>query len=108
MRARKDQAELHLGAAVGDGRVRVDHVDDVVAHRKHVTPGAQVSRFPRQGSGESQLRGAPATGSCGLTDRPTVRFSAVSATHLAQRRAGASAPATNTVFVSSCGVAPSG
>ena len=41
-RTREDQIELHLGAAVGDERMRVHHVDQVVAGGQHVTPRAEI------------------------------------------------------------------
>ena len=41
-RTREGQRELHLRAAIGDVRMRVDHVDEVVAGRQHVAPGAEV------------------------------------------------------------------
>ena len=41
-RPREDEIELHLRTAVGDERMRVDHVDQVVAGRQHVAPGAEI------------------------------------------------------------------
>ena len=41
-RPRECQVELNLGAAVGDERMRVHHVDQIVAGSQHVTPCAEI------------------------------------------------------------------
>src|SRR5689334_16298457 len=41
-RTRKNEIELHFRLSIRNERVRVDHVDQVVAGRQHMTPGAEI------------------------------------------------------------------
>src|SRR5215469_9374772 len=40
--ARKDDVELHLRPAVSDEGMIVNHVDQFIARRQHVAPGAEI------------------------------------------------------------------
>src|SRR5579871_1705569 len=46
LRARKNQAELHLWPAIGDQRMSVDEVNQVVAPGQHVGPCSQIFLEP--------------------------------------------------------------
>src|SRR6516165_4116465 len=55
--ARESNVELNIGTTVRDERMRMDHVDKVVAGHQHVTPSAQVLFEPvRRAETKMQLR----------------------------------------------------
>ncbi len=109
--SREDHVELNVGSAIGNERMRVDEVDQIVAGRQHVSPHSEIFLKPvARIDVKAQL--SVLTGKRLRWDRHEIDLKVLRLllvnNPVVRLTLGAALPGTMSVFAINCGVAPSG